>query len=106
MARQDKAAAIAELADRFRGSSAAVLTEYRGLTVKQISDLRKALRGNATYAVVKNTLTDLAAKEADVTAFDGRLFARRRTPTRAPHSRALPAHPLRFHRAPSAATAE
>ena len=73
MARQDKAAAIAELADRFRGSSAAVLTEYRGLTVKQISDLRKALRGNATYAVVKNTLTDLAAKEADVTAFDGQL---------------------------------
>ena len=71
MARQDKAAAIAELADRFRGSSAVVLTEYRGLTVKQITDLRAALRGNATYAVVKNTLTDLAAKEADVSAFDG-----------------------------------
>ncbi len=73
MARQDKAAAIAELTEKFRGSSAAVLTEYRGLTVKQISDLRAALRGNATYAVVKNTLTDLAAKEADVSAFDGQL---------------------------------
>jgi large subunit ribosomal protein L10 len=73
MARQDKAAAIAELTEKFRGSSAAVLTEYRGLTVKQISELRKALRGNATYAVVKNTLTDLAAKEAEVSAFDGQL---------------------------------
>ncbi len=73
MAKSDKAAAIAELADRFRGSSAAVLTEYRGLSVKQITDLRGALRGNATYAVVKNTLTDLAAKEAGVTAFEGQL---------------------------------
>ncbi|CCH77347.1 50S ribosomal protein L10 [Nostocoides japonicum T1-X7] len=73
MARSDKAAAIAELADRFRGSSAAVLTEYRGLSVKQITQLRGALRGNATYAVVKNTLTDLAAKEAGVTAFEGQL---------------------------------
>lgn len=73
MAKQDKAAAIAELTEKFRGSSAAVLTEYRGLTVKQISELRKALRGNATYAVVKNTLTDIAAKEAEVSAFDGQL---------------------------------
>ena len=71
MARSDKAAAIAELAEKFRSSNAAVLTEYRGLTVKQISTLRGSLRGNATYAVVKNTLTELAAKEAGVTAFDG-----------------------------------
>ena len=54
-------------------SNAAVLTEYRGLTVKQITDLRNSLRGNATYAVVKNTLTELAAKDAGVTAFDGQL---------------------------------
>ena len=71
--RADKAAAIAELSDKFRSSSAAVLTEYRGLTVKQITDLRNSLRGNATYAVVKNTLTELAAKDAGVTAFDGQL---------------------------------
>ncbi|MFV0462797.1 MAG: 50S ribosomal protein L10 [Nostocoides sp.] len=71
MARSDKAGTIAELTQRFRTSNAAVLTEYRGLTVKQISDLRGSLRGNATYAVVKNTLTELAAKEAGVTAFDG-----------------------------------
>jgi large subunit ribosomal protein L10 len=50
-----------------------VLTEYRGLTVKQLSELRGSLRGHATYAVVKNTLTELAAKEAGVTAFDGQL---------------------------------
>ena len=73
MATAEKQAAIAELADSFRGSSAAVLTEYRGLTVKQLSELRGTLRGHATYAVVKNTLTELAAKEAGVTAFDGQL---------------------------------
>ena len=73
MATAEKQAAIAELAESFRGSSAAVLTEYRGLTVKQLSDLRGSLRGHATFAVVKNTLTELAAREAGVTAFDGQL---------------------------------
>jgi large subunit ribosomal protein L10 len=73
MAKADKAAAIAELSEKFRTSGAAVLTEYRGLSVKQITDLRSSLRGNATFAVVKNTLTQLAAKEAGVTAFDGQL---------------------------------
>src|SRR6478609_12097743 len=71
MAKPDKAAAIAELTDKFRSSGAAVLTEYRGLSVKQLTDLRNSLRGNATFAVVKNTLTELAAKEAGVTAFEG-----------------------------------
>lgn len=73
MSRADKSAAIAELAEKFRSSNAAVLTEYRGLSVAQITELRGALRGNATYAVVKNTLTELAAKEAGVSAFDGQL---------------------------------
>lgn len=73
MSRADKAAAIEELAEKFRTSQAAVLTEYRGLTVAQLTELRTSLRGNATYAVVKNTLTELAAKEAGVTAFDGEL---------------------------------
>jgi large subunit ribosomal protein L10 len=73
MSRSDKAAAIAELSEKFRSSNAAVLTEYRGLTVKQLTELRTTLRGNATYAVVKNTLTDLAAKEAGVDAFEGQL---------------------------------
>jgi large subunit ribosomal protein L10 len=47
-----------------------VLTEYRGLTVKQLQDLRRALGGHANYAVVKNTLTRIAAKEAGVDGFD------------------------------------
>lgn len=66
MARPDKAAAVAELSDKFRESNAAVLTEYRGLTVAQLKTLRRSLSGNATYAVVKNTLTSIAAKEAGV----------------------------------------
>ncbi|MEO8328493.1 MAG: 50S ribosomal protein L10 [Candidatus Nanopelagicales bacterium] len=66
MARVDKAAAVAALAERFRGSSGAVLTEYRGLTVKQLKELRTALGGHASYAVVKNTLTKMAAKDAGV----------------------------------------
>ncbi len=64
MARPDKVAAVAELTEHFRSSNAVVLTEYRGLTVSQISDLRRQLRGHATYAVVKNTLTKRAATDA------------------------------------------
>ena len=61
MARPDKAAAVAELVESFQESAGAVLTEYRGLTVKQLQDLRRALGENANYAVVKNTLTQIAA---------------------------------------------
>ena len=74
MANPQKDAAIAELAEKFRSSSAAVITEYRGLTVAQLAELRSKLRGNATYSVVKNTLTERAAKEAGVeSAFEGQL---------------------------------
>jgi len=73
MAREDKAATVAELAEEFRTSSAAVLTEYRGLTVSQISQLRRSLKGVANYAVVKNTLTKIAAREAGVEGFDALL---------------------------------
>jgi large subunit ribosomal protein L10 len=70
MARPDKVAAVAEIVDSFNDSNAAVLTEYRGLTVKQLQELRRALGENANYAVVKNTLTKIAAKEAGVDGFD------------------------------------
>jgi hypothetical protein len=70
MARPDKAAAVAELAETLRESAGAVLTEYRGLTVKQLQDLRRALGENANYAVVKNTLTQIAAREAGIEGFD------------------------------------
>ena len=73
MAKPGKAAAIAELTDKFRSSGAAVLTEYRGLSVAQLTQLRSDIREHASYAVVKNTLTEIAAKEAGVTAFDGQL---------------------------------
>ncbi len=73
MARPDKAAAVAELTDRFRESTAAVLTEYRGLSVKQLETLRTTLRGTASYSVVKNTLTTIAAKEAGVAGLDDQL---------------------------------
>ena len=66
MARPDKEAAVAELAGEFRESNGAVLTEYRGLTVKQLQELRRSLGENARYAVAKNTLTKLAAKQADI----------------------------------------
>ena len=64
MATTEKANAVAELTDKFRTSSGAVLTEYRGLTVSQLSELRGSLRGNATFSVTKNTLTKIAAREA------------------------------------------
>ena len=71
--RPEKAAAVAEIAAAFRGATAAVLTEYRGLSVKQISDLRVALGADTTYSVVKNTLTKIAAADAGVTGIDALL---------------------------------
>jgi large subunit ribosomal protein L10 len=73
MARPDKAATIAELAEQFRGSKAVVLTEYRGLTVAQLKQLRKSLGEHASYAVVKNTLTKIAAREAGVEGLEASL---------------------------------
>ena len=73
MARPDKAAAVAELTEEFRSSNAAVLTEYRGLTVAQLKELRRSLGADTSYAVVKNTLTKIAAREAGVDALDGLL---------------------------------
>jgi large subunit ribosomal protein L10 len=64
MANAEKVAAVAELTGRFRDSSGAVLTEYRGLTVAQLAELRRSLGDNATFAVVKNTLTKIAVTEA------------------------------------------
>jgi large subunit ribosomal protein L10 len=64
MARADKAAAVAELAEQFRSSNAALLTEYRGLSVAQLQQLRRSLGDNTQYAVVKNTLSKIAAREA------------------------------------------
>ena len=68
MARADKVTAVAELTDKFRDSDSVVLTEYRGLTVSQLSELRQSLGDNATFSVVKNTLTKIAVSEAGLEA--------------------------------------
>ncbi|MBJ7359663.1 50S ribosomal protein L10 [Nocardioides sp.] len=70
MARADKQAAVAEIVESFNDAAGAVLTEYRGLTVKELQDLRRSLGENADYAVVKNTLAKLAATEAGISGFD------------------------------------
>jgi len=64
VANQEKTAAVDEITERFNGASAAVLTEYRGLTMAQLTQLRRSLGEHTTYAVVKNTLTRRAASEA------------------------------------------
>ena len=73
MARPDKAAAVAQLKEEFSSSSAVVLTEYRGLTVKNLKDLRRSLGEDASYAVAKNTLALIAAREAGVEGLDAQL---------------------------------
>ena len=70
----DKKASVAELTEKFQSSSAVLLTEYRGLSVTQLKELRRSLANDATYVVAKNTLLKIAAANAGVTAFDGQLF--------------------------------
>ena len=69
----NKEASVAELTDLFRSSNAVLLTEYRGLTVAQLKSLRQSISEHATYAVVKNTLTKIAANAAGISAFDDQL---------------------------------
>ena len=74
MARPDKAAAVAELVEDFKAADATVVTEYRGLTVTAIKELRRSLGLETKYKVAKNTLVKIAAKEAGVDVDDS-LFA-------------------------------
>src|SRR6266511_4504365 len=73
MPNAEKVETVAEISERFSRSSAAVITEYRGLTVKQVTQLRRSLGRDTTYAVVTNTLTKRAASDAGV-AIDEALF--------------------------------
>lgn len=73
MATPTKVTAVEEITTDFKESTAAVLTEYRGLTVAQLKELRRSLGQDTKYSVVKNTLTGIAAKEAGIDAFDGQL---------------------------------
>ena len=74
MAKADKATTVADIAEQFKGSTATLVTEYRGLTVANLAELRRSLSGTATYTVAKNTLIKRAAAEAGVEGLD-ELFA-------------------------------
>jgi len=73
MARPDKEATVQELSDKFSSAAATVLTEYRGLTVKALKNLRRSIAGDATYSVAKNTLTTIAARQAGIEGLDAQL---------------------------------
>ena len=70
MPKAEKVATVAEITDRFRTSSAAVVTEYRGLTMAQLTELRRSLGKDTAYTVAKNTLVKRAAADAGVTGLD------------------------------------
>src|SRR5664280_642369 len=70
MAKTDKVATVAEITDRFRSASAAVITEYRGLTMAQLTELRRSLGKDTAYTVAKNTLVKRAAADAGVEGLD------------------------------------
>ena len=70
MAKPEKVSAVAEITEQFKGSTAAVVTEYRGLSVGNITTLRRALGEGATYSVAKNTVVKRAAAEAGIEGLD------------------------------------
>ena len=74
MARPDKVSAVAELTEDFKSANATYLTEYRGLTVTSMKELRRSLGSDTKYSVVKNTLTKIAAKSAGVDLSDDLLI--------------------------------
>jgi large subunit ribosomal protein L10 len=74
MVRPDKVTAVAEIAEKFRGASASVVTEYRGLTMSQLTTLRSSLGDNTTYRVAKNTLVKRAAEDAGIEGLEQMLI--------------------------------
>lgn len=74
MAKAEKATAVADIAEQFKEATATVVTEYRGLTVANLAELRRSLGDSATYTVAKNTLVKRAASEAGIDGLD-ELFA-------------------------------
>ncbi|MFG1789961.1 50S ribosomal protein L10 [Nocardia sp. NPDC049149] len=70
MAKPEKVTAVEEIAEQFKSSTATVVTEYRGLSVGKLTELRRALGADATYSVAKNTLVKRAAAEAGVEGLD------------------------------------
>jgi len=70
----DKREIVSEIKDHFHGASAVIMTDYRGLTVKQMQALRSKLReSGAEVKVYKNTLTELALRELALPSMDSML---------------------------------
>ena len=74
MATPKNTAAVKELTARFQNASSAILTEYRGLSVTEMTELRKELGAEVEYSVAKNTMIKLAAREAGVEGLDEELL--------------------------------
>src|SRR6478672_7241887 len=70
MAKAEKVATVAEITERFRTANAAVITEYRGLTMAQLTELRRSLGSDTAYTIAKNTLVKRAAADAGVQGLD------------------------------------
>src|SRR3954465_5846803 len=70
MVKADKATAVADIAEQFTQATATLVTEYRGLTVANLKDLRRSLGDSATYTVAKNTLVKRAAAQAGIDGLD------------------------------------
>ncbi|MDQ3900560.1 MAG: 50S ribosomal protein L10, partial [Actinomycetota bacterium] len=70
MARPDKVDAVADIAEEFRNATATLVTEYRGLSMTQLTNLRRSLGSDTTYRVAKNTLVSRAARDAGVEGLD------------------------------------
>src|SRR6202047_2725350 len=66
IAKSYNATACADIAEQVKDATAALVTEYRGLTVANLAELRRSLGDSATYSVAKNTLIKRAATEAGV----------------------------------------
>ena len=73
-AREEKQLVVKELAEKLKLAKGTVLTDYRGLNVEKVTDLRNKLRAaNIEYRVVKNTLLRLAAEDAGIKGLEGYL---------------------------------
>jgi len=73
MARPDKEAKVKELSEQFSSADAAVLTEYRGLSVQALQNLRRSLGSDTNYTIAKNTLTAIAARQANIEGLEEQL---------------------------------
>ncbi|OEF97949.1 50S ribosomal protein L10 [Desulfuribacillus alkaliarsenatis] len=69
--REEKEQLVQQIAEKLQNSKSTIVTDYRGLNVAQVTELRKQLRdNNVEFKVLKNTLTRLATQKTDYTGLD------------------------------------